>query len=150
MKLLKYEDIKWLCFRGQIIVDVSAVEQMVALERKLAGMNTFKKLGFISNRLEQAHKVISIGQLCSVSSFQSLSFEQLCGCCWGELCHCSSEWGGCCSCQWGEMISLNCCHQQAYCSSPRWYYYRSHGGLVLTGETGEVWEKLVPVTLCPT
>jgi hypothetical protein len=25
------------------------------------------------------------------------------------------------SCWWGETTSLNCGHQQAYCSSPRWY-----------------------------
>jgi hypothetical protein len=27
------------------------------------------------------------------------------------------------SCQWGETMSLNCGHQQAYCSSSSWYEY---------------------------
>jgi hypothetical protein len=41
----------------------------------------------------------------------------------------------CCSCRWGEMMSLNCGHQRAYFSSPRWYISMgSHGGSILTGE----------------
>jgi hypothetical protein len=43
-------------------------------------------------------------------------------------------------------MSLNCCHQQAYCSSPRLYIsMESHGGMTLTGETRRTREKPVPV-----
>jgi hypothetical protein len=39
-------------------------------------------------------------------------------------------------CRWSETTSLNCGHQLAYCSSPRWHLYMSieHGGMISTGE----------------
>jgi hypothetical protein len=40
----------------------------------------------------------------------------------------------CCSCRWGETMSLNCGHQQTYCSSPRYMSLESHGGMILTEE----------------
>jgi hypothetical protein len=42
----------------------------------------------------------------------------------------------CCSRQWGENTSLNCCHQRAYYSSPRWYMtMERHVVMKLTEET---------------
>jgi hypothetical protein len=36
---------------------------------------------------------------------------------------------------WGETTSVNCGHQQAYCSSLRWYMnIENHGGMILSGE----------------
>jgi hypothetical protein len=51
---------------------------------------------------------------------------------------------------WGETMSLNCSHQWAHCSSPRWYVsVESHGGMILTGKPKNSREKPVPVPLCP-
>jgi hypothetical protein len=45
---------------------------------------------------------------------------------------------------------LNCGHQLAYCSSPRWYMsMEKHGGIILTGEAKELREKPAPVPLFP-
>jgi hypothetical protein len=56
----------------------------------------------------------------------------------------------CCLCWWDETMSLSSGHQQAYCSSPRWYMsIKSHGGMILTGKTEEHREKPVPVPRCP-
>jgi hypothetical protein len=45
-------------------------------------------------------------------------------------------------------MCLNCGHQQTYCPPRRWYISMdSHGGMILTGETEELGEKLVPVPL---
>jgi hypothetical protein len=47
-------------------------------------------------------------------------------------------------------MSLNCGQQWAYCSSPRWYMsMKRHGRMILTGETEELGEKTVPVSLRP-
>jgi hypothetical protein len=58
---------------------------------------------------------------------------------------------GCCSsCWWDEMTSLNCGHQQAYCSSPRWYMrMESRGGMMFIRENRRTRIKPVPVPLCP-
>jgi hypothetical protein len=38
-------------------------------------------------------------------------------------------------CRWGETTSLNCGHQRAYCSSPRWYMsMNNRGGMISTGK----------------
>jgi hypothetical protein len=51
----------------------------------------------------------------------------------------------CCSRRWGETISLNCGHQQAYCSSSRWYMsVENHGGMILTGENWWARRKTCP------
>jgi hypothetical protein len=55
-----------------------------------------------------------------------------------------------CSCRWGEITSLNCCLQRAYFSYARWHtIMKSHGGMILTGETKELGEKPVVVPPCP-
>jgi hypothetical protein len=47
-------------------------------------------------------------------------------------------------------VSLNCGHQRAYCSSPRWYMgIESHGGMILTGENRRIEGKPVPMPFCP-
>jgi hypothetical protein len=41
----------------------------------------------------------------------------------------------CCSCRWVKSVSLNCGHQQAYCSCPRWHMsMERHGGMIRTEE----------------
>jgi hypothetical protein len=64
-----------------------------------------------------------------------------------------SLWFGCCwycSCRCGETMSLNCGHQRAYCSYPRWYMStESNGGMIFTGETKELGEKICPNATCP-
>jgi hypothetical protein len=38
-------------------------------------------------------------------------------------------------CLWGENMSLNCDHQRACCSSPKWFMIiESHCGMIMTGE----------------
>jgi hypothetical protein len=50
----------------------------------------------------------------------------------------------------GKMMSLNCSHQQAYCSSPRWYMSMESQVGILTGKNQKkLGEKPVPVPLCP-
>jgi hypothetical protein len=51
-----------------------------------------------------------------------------------------------------ETVSLNCNHQWAYCSSPRWYMsMENHGGMILTGENQITWRKTYPsVTMSTT
>jgi hypothetical protein len=40
-----------------------------------------------------------------------------------------------CSCRWGGSRSLNCGHQQAYCSPPKCYMStKSHDKIILTGD----------------
>jgi hypothetical protein len=54
----------------------------------------------------------------------------------------------CCPCRWGEIMSLNCRHKWAYCSSPRYKAMECHSGLILTGETQRTRRKTCPnVTL---
>jgi hypothetical protein len=48
------------------------------------------------------------------------------------------------SCRWGEAMSLNCGHQQARCSSPRYMSMESHGGMILTGENRKTWRETCP------
>jgi hypothetical protein len=55
----------------------------------------------------------------------------------------------CCSCRWGQTVSLNSCHQRAYCSSPRWYM-ESHGGMILTGENRRSRSKTCPIATLST
>jgi hypothetical protein len=39
------------------------------------------------------------------------------------------------ACGWGETTSLNCGHQQAYCSSLRWYMsMENHSGMMMWTE----------------
>jgi hypothetical protein len=57
---------------------------------------------------------------------------------------------GCYQYEMSETMSLNCGHQRAYCSSPRWYVnMESNGGMILTGKTEELGEERAPVPLCP-
>jgi hypothetical protein len=57
----------------------------------------------------------------------------------------------CCSCRWGETVSLNCDHQQAYCSSPRWYMsMESHGGMIMTGGNRTTRRKTCPSAISST
>jgi hypothetical protein len=52
---------------------------------------------------------------------------------------------GSCSYRWCETMSLNCSHQQACCSSPRWYLsIESHGGMILTGENWRTQRETCP------
>jgi hypothetical protein len=54
------------------------------------------------------------------------------------------------SCRWGETISLNCGHQLAYCSSPRWYRSMERDdGMILTGKNWRTRETPAPVPLRP-
>jgi hypothetical protein len=58
--------------------------------------------------------------------------------------------GSGCLCRWGHTMSLNCDHQQAYCSYRMWYMsVDSHGRVILTGKIEELGEESVPVPLCP-
>jgi hypothetical protein len=55
----------------------------------------------------------------------------------------------CCSCRWGETMNLNCSHQQAYCSSPRWYMSMvNQDKWCWQDKTEELEEKPVPMPLC--
>jgi hypothetical protein len=49
----------------------------------------------------------------------------------------------CCTCRWGETTSLNCGHQRAYCSTPRWYIWvcRATVEWYWQGKTEGLWEK---------
>jgi hypothetical protein len=77
------------------------------------------------------------------------------GCYWGPhftLCSLPVSGMTCCclSCRWGEVMSLNCGHQRAYCLSPWWYMnMENNGEMILTEETEELGENPVPVPLCP-
>jgi hypothetical protein len=55
----------------------------------------------------------------------------------------------CCSCRWGESMSLNCCHQQAYCSFPGWYMSMETRWNDADRETEQVGGKPVALPLCP-
>jgi hypothetical protein len=51
-----------------------------------------------------------------------------------------------CLCRWGETTSLNCGHQEAYCSSARWYTRMNtegHGGIISTGENSWLFTRYI-------
>jgi hypothetical protein len=54
----------------------------------------------------------------------------------------ASWWWWWWSCRWGETTSLNCGHQRAYCSFPKWYMsMNNHGGMTLTEENCRVFHQ---------
>jgi hypothetical protein len=58
----------------------------------------------------------------------------------------------CCFCSrlLSEYMSLNCGHQRAYCSSPRWYMcMESHGGMILAGGNRRSRRKTCPSAIMP-
>jgi hypothetical protein len=53
-----------------------------------------------------------------------------------------AEFIWCCSCRWGETMSLNCGHQETYCSFPMSYVsMKCHGGLTDRGKPNNSEEK---------
>jgi hypothetical protein len=50
-----------------------------------------------------------------------------------------------CRFRWGETTSVNCYHQQTYCSSPRWFMsMENDGGMILTRENRRTRRKTRP------
>jgi hypothetical protein len=63
----------------------------------------------------------------------------------GKLPHLPSIWAA-----QLRLTSLNCGYKRAYCSFSTWYMrMESHGGMILTGKSEELWEKPVPVPVWP-